>query len=137
MALPRNMSFYEFLALAEDINTEIDRSQLRGRVQLATFHPRFRFEDSEQKDPADYTNRSPFPLLHFLREDDVSEAIDAYTAANGVGPDKVWQRNSDLCREIGNTKMKAHLDSTFVEIILPPSEEGKVQQRQNSNHTPS
>lgn len=39
--------------------------------QLATFHPRYRFEGSEEDDASNYTNRSPFPVLHLLLESQV------------------------------------------------------------------
>ncbi|CAN0551372.1 unnamed protein product [Ectocarpus sp. 8 AP-2014] len=40
-------------------------------MKLATFHPQYRFEGSEEDDPSNYTNRSPYPVLHLLLEDQV------------------------------------------------------------------
>jgi len=47
---------------------------LEGTLQIASFHPDYCFADSEPDDAANYSNRSPFPMLHLLREASVSRA---------------------------------------------------------------
>ncbi|CAN0470104.1 unnamed protein product, partial [Laminaria digitata] len=69
---PLAADFDEFLSVAEAVDDFIDDSGLRGTVQLATFHPQYRFEGSEEDDASNYTNRSPYPVLHLLLEDQVS-----------------------------------------------------------------
>ncbi|CAM9161395.1 unnamed protein product [Ectocarpus fasciculatus] len=68
---PLARDFEEFLTVAGAVDELIDESDLRGKVQLATFHPHYRFEGSEEDDASNYTNRSPYPVLHLLLEDQV------------------------------------------------------------------
>lgn len=67
-----------------------------GIFQLASFHPDYCFEDSDQQDAANYTNRSPYPMLHVIREDSLSQALASYPE-----PEKIPERNIDLNRKLG------------------------------------
>ncbi|TAG71975.1 MAG: DUF1415 domain-containing protein [Burkholderiales bacterium] len=69
------LDFNDFLDLADGIVEELE---LDGTLQVAPFHPQFQFEDTEPDDITNYTNRSPFPILHLLREDSVTRAVDAF-----------------------------------------------------------
>ena len=55
--------YLDFLALAEDLLFE---QGYEGVYQLASFHPHYCFEDAGLDDPANYTNRSPSPMLHLI-----------------------------------------------------------------------
>ncbi|HJL18958.1 MAG TPA: DUF1415 domain-containing protein [Sandaracinaceae bacterium LLY-WYZ-13_1] len=61
---------------------------LEGVLQVASFHPHFRFGDAPADDPGHWTNRAPFPLLHLLREASVEAAV-----AEHPDPDAIWRRN--------------------------------------------
>ena len=67
--------------------------------QLASFHPDYVFADSPQDDPANATNRSPHPMFHILRCDDVEKARMNY-------PDilSIPQRNIALLRSLDKLK---------------------------------
>ena len=67
--------------------------------QLASFHPDYMFADSAYEDPANATNRSPYPMVHILRCADVEKAIDQY-------PDtlSIPQRNVELLRTLAEKK---------------------------------
>ena len=79
--------FLESAAEAEDALSR--EAELDGLLQVATFHPQYRFEGES---PATaLTNMAPFPTLHLLREHDVSEAVDSYDGDTDV----VWQRNME------------------------------------------
>lgn len=67
--------------LAEDL---LAASGLEGTVQLVGFHPDYCFEGADPADPANATNRSPVPLLHLLRTESVSRAIDTHPDVNGI-----------------------------------------------------
>ncbi len=54
------------------------KEKLDGIIQVASFHPHYQFADSKVNDPANRTNQSPYPMLHFLREASISRAIDSY-----------------------------------------------------------
>lgn len=76
--------YNQFLALAENL---IEQEGWAGIYQIASFHPDYRFEGSEQHDRANWTNRSPYPLLHVLRENSISLAVDAHENIDAI-PDR-------------------------------------------------
>ncbi|MEL6179327.1 MAG: DUF1415 domain-containing protein [Myxococcota bacterium] len=88
--------FDAFLDAAYDFEELMIKAGTEGILQLATFHPDYLFEDSNPDDPANWTNRSPFPTFHLLREENVSDAIDQHPAPEGI-PD----RNMALVRSMG------------------------------------
>ena len=45
----------------------------RGIIQLATFHPQYQFSDAEEDDVENWTNRSPYPMFHLLRENEIED----------------------------------------------------------------
>ncbi len=89
--------FYDFLDLLEVANAWLDEQGLDGHYQLASFHPDYQFDGTSKSDPSNYTNRSPWPVIHLLREASVERAIAAHPDT-GLIP----QRNVALAREKGN-----------------------------------
>jgi hypothetical protein len=73
--------YNDFLVLGEQL---LEMWQLLGIVQIASFHPDYRFADSPTDDLANYTNRSPYPMLHLLREASVARAVDSHPDIAGV-----------------------------------------------------
>jgi uncharacterized protein len=74
-ALHDFLDFNDFLEVADGIVEELE---LDGILQVAPFHPQFQFENTEVEDITNYTNRSPYPTLHLLREDSVERAVAAF-----------------------------------------------------------
>ncbi len=72
------LSLSAYLDIVEIANQTIEICELEGIVQVAGFHPEYQFEDSKSEDASNFTNRSPYPMLHLLREDSVSQAVDTY-----------------------------------------------------------
>lgn len=103
---PENLSdfnlFLDCLALAEDLL--ISRGY-EGTYQIASFHPDYFFQGSDESDPANYTNRSPYPMFHLIREASVEIAIKNYP-----DPESIPERNIEYAREQGLDKMKAALN---------------------------
>jgi hypothetical protein len=97
--------YLDFLELAETLLIEQD---YEGIYQLASFHPDYCFEGAEQDDPANYTNRSPYPMLHLLRETSIERAV-----ANYPNPENIPQRNIEFTRELGLAKMQALLAACY------------------------
>ncbi|MDA0589137.1 MAG: DUF1415 domain-containing protein [Planctomycetota bacterium] len=64
--------YNQFLDLTEAL---IQERGWEGRFQIASFHPDYQFAGTELDDPGNLTNRSPFPILHILRESSVSRAL--------------------------------------------------------------
>lgn len=77
--------YNDFLAVADGL---LEALGLEGELQIASFHPQYRFADTEADDIGNATNRSPYPTLHLLREESIERAVyafgdtDAISAAN-------------------------------------------------------
>jgi uncharacterized protein len=85
--------FNDFLDIADGL---LDSLDLVGAVQIASFHPDYRFEGESPDDVSNATNRAPYPALHLLREDSVTRAVDAVP-----DPDAIPARNLDTLRRLG------------------------------------
>lgn len=88
--------FEDFLDFVEMANQLIEMQDYEGVYQLASFHPDYCFADAEQADAANYTNRSPYPMLHLLRESSLERAIEHYP-----GAEKIPENNIQLATEKG------------------------------------
>ncbi|HVG11760.1 MAG TPA: DUF1415 domain-containing protein [Flavisolibacter sp.] len=80
-------SFDAYLQLVELSEKFLGKQDYEGIYQLATFHPLYLFAGAAKNDPANYTNRSPYPMLHLLREESLTAAIDRYPDT-GTIPEK-------------------------------------------------
>lgn len=85
--------FNDFLNVADEVLAE---HELEGVVQIAPFHPDFVFDGEPEGDMGHFTNRSPFPTLHLIREESLEKAIDAYG-----NTDEIYERNIDTLRHLG------------------------------------
>jgi hypothetical protein len=100
--------FDDFLAGAEQVEALIERSAAAaGAVQLATFHPEYRFAGTKKEDASNYTNRSPLPIYHLLREREVAQAL----SGGRMDRDDVWERNVARTRALGRTHMRRLVES--------------------------
>lgn len=101
-------AYNQFLDLADAL---VQQLQLTGVFQIASFHPRYRFAGTAASDAENFTNRSPYPILHILRESSVSEAIDGMPDAA-----EIPQRNIAKMNELGT----AHLQCLLRACMTPP-----------------
>jgi hypothetical protein len=105
--IPRHCQTFEdylwFLDLANDL---LVAEGYEGVFQLASFHPDYLFADSSEDDPANYTNRSPYPMLHIIREESLEKALQHYPA-----PELIPERNIEYCRKMGLEKMQQILNN--------------------------
>ena len=92
---PDFLVFNDFLNIVDDVVAE---HELEGVLQVLPFHPEFLFGGEDETDMSHYTNRSPFPMLHLLREDSLSQAIDAHGDT-----DAIPERNKQVLRDLGLT----------------------------------
>jgi hypothetical protein len=88
--------FVSYNAFLERADRRLVKMGLEGEIQIASFHPQYRFADAAEDDAANNSNRSPFPMLHLLREASVERAIEAYTDT-----DSIYLRNIDTLRALG------------------------------------
>jgi hypothetical protein len=87
------LDYNEFLDVAD---TAVEDMDLEGELQVASFHPQYQFADSGPDDIENYTNRSPYPTLHLLREDSIERAVEAFPDAA-----EIFEKNIDTVRELG------------------------------------
>ena len=87
-----------FLDIADEALTQLD---LDGVLQVASFHPDYQFEGTEADDISNYTNRSPFPTLHLIREESIDRAVAAYPDAESI-----YERNIELLQRMGHDGWK-------------------------------
>jgi hypothetical protein len=69
---------------------------LAGTLQIASFHPQYRFAGTAARDAGNLSNRSPHPTLHLLREDSVSRAVASFPEA-----EQIYQRNIETLQALG------------------------------------
>lgn len=100
--------FDEYLDFVDLANALMLNEAYEGIYQLATFHPDYLFADSEQSDPANYTNRSPYPMLHIIREASLEQALKNYPDAQSI-PEK----NIELTRKLGLQQMQTMLQACY------------------------
>jgi len=94
-------AFLELVTLADNLMSD---QGYEGDYQLASFHPDYCFADSSADDPANYTNRSPYPTLHLIREKSIERALQDIQ-----NPEKIPERNVRYARDKGLDVMRAKL----------------------------
>ncbi len=82
---PKGLSkFREYLDFLDLCQRELKKLELEGVIQLASFHPEYQFADLDIADVRNYTNRSPYPMIHILKESSVSQAIDSHPDVHSI-----------------------------------------------------
>ena len=102
------LSFEVYLDLLSKAESLLVKENYEGVYQIASFHPEYLFKGITKDDPSNYTNRSPYPMFHFLREESVSRAIDSYPDIN-----EVPERNIIYAREKGIRYMRQLWENSF------------------------
>jgi uncharacterized protein len=87
------LDYNDFLDVCDSVVEELD---LDGVLQVASFHPHYQFADTEADDVTNFTNRSPFPTLHLLREESVSRAVETFANVEGI-----YEKNIATLRKLG------------------------------------
>ena len=97
LIFPIALSDYDDYLDVLDLATALLAQQgYEGIYQLASFHPDYCFEGANLDDPSNYTNRSPYPMVHILRESSVEAALENYP-----NPEKIPDRNIQLTKDLG------------------------------------
>jgi len=86
--------YNDFLAECEQAVVELG---FEGELQVASFHPLYQFAGSGAQDIENYTNRSPYPMLHLLREDSVTRAVESFPGIDDIGA-----ANMETLRRLGH-----------------------------------
>ncbi|MEQ6916808.1 DUF1415 domain-containing protein [Halomonas aquatica] len=97
-------AFDDYLDLLEIAEALLADQGYEGTFQLASFHPDYVFADAEPEDPANFTNRSPWPMWHLLREAGLERALSHHPDPEGIPA-----RNIDAMRELGHATLAHEL----------------------------
>lgn len=92
-ALTDFLDYNDFLDIAD---AAVEKLGLDGALQVASFHPEYQFEGTSPDDVENLSNRSPYPMLHLLREDSIARALAAYPDAAAI-----YERNIETLRQLG------------------------------------
>jgi len=87
------LDFNDFLAQADRALEQLD---LDGVLQIASLHPQYQFAGTSADDITNYTNRSPYPTLHLLREDSIDRAVAAFP-----NPEAIFETNMQTLQDLG------------------------------------
>jgi hypothetical protein len=93
-ALPDFLDFNDFLADCDEVLMDLE---LDGVLQVADFHPHYQFGGTEVDDIENFTNRTPYPTLHLLREASIDKAVEAYPDAS-----LIFERNIEVLNKLGH-----------------------------------
>jgi hypothetical protein len=75
------VDYNDFLNVADDCLLALD---LEGEIQIASFHPQYQFAGTDEDDITNFTNRSPYPTLHLIREASIDRAVAAFPDAEDI-----------------------------------------------------
>ena len=93
--------FDVYLDVLASAQVDLEDSGLLAHLQLASFHPDYRFSGAPAEDPANYTNRSPYPMFHLIRQDSLGEALAGYP-----NPEAIPERNIERLRALGLARVR-------------------------------
>jgi uncharacterized protein len=108
------LDYNDFLDVCDSVVEELE---LDGVLQVASFHPQYQFAGTELDDVANFTNRSPYPTLHLLREDSVSRAVETFPNVA-----EIYEKNIATMRQLG----KKSLEKLMAEVGRVPPASGDV-----------
>jgi hypothetical protein len=91
--------YNQFLNYADKL---LQQMKLEGIYQIASFHPHYQFGGTEPDDAENYTSRSPYPMLHIIREASLERAI-----AESPNVDQIPVRNIELMNNLGQDRLRA------------------------------
>ena len=92
------LDYNDFLDVVDATIIDMD---LEGILQVASFHPDYQFEGTEADDIENYSNRSPYPTLHLIRESSLEQAVAAFPDAEDI-----YDNNIETLRKLGHEGWK-------------------------------
>ncbi|OWW18736.1 DUF1415 domain-containing protein [Noviherbaspirillum denitrificans] len=96
------LEFNDFLEAADMTTAALG---LEGDIQVASFHPHYQFAGTDSDDISNYTNRSPYPTLHLLRESSIDRAVEAFPEASDI-----FEKNIETLERLGRPGWDALFD---------------------------
>ncbi|MDH5360617.1 MAG: DUF1415 domain-containing protein [Gammaproteobacteria bacterium] len=92
------LDYNDFLDLVDAL---LEQQQMEGEFQIATMHPYYQFAETEFDDAQNYTNRSPFPLLHLIREESLTRVLQQFP-----NPEQIPERNIRHMQALGTAALQ-------------------------------
>lgn len=89
--------FLDYNDFLDECDAAVEDLGLEGELQVASFHPNYRFAGARAQDITNFTNRSPYPMLHLLRESSVARAVASFPNIDEIGP-----KNMETLRRLGH-----------------------------------
>ncbi len=89
--------FFEYTAFLRKADHALRKGGYQGMLQIASFHPDYVFADAAPDEVENCSNRSPYPMLHLLREDSIERAVAAFPDAADI-----YERNIETLRRLGH-----------------------------------
>lgn len=102
--------FYDYNEFLDAVDNQLMDMSLVGTYQVASFHPDYQFAGTAPDDVENFSNRSPYPLLHILREASLEQAIASYDQV-----ELIPTRNIAMMRELGVNRLRALLQARNME----------------------
>ena len=102
LVLPHALDEFDaYLDFIDDAEALLAEMGLSGVIQLASFHPCYQFEGESPDSLGNFTNRAPYPLIHFLREDMVTTELETY-----ANPERIPERNIETLTRMGRGEIE-------------------------------
>lgn len=94
--------FDDYLDVLDWFQQLLEQADLTHYVQLASFHPQYQFEGVAFDDLSHFTNRAPYPVIHLLRQTQVTKALEQIT-----DPHKIYEDNIETLNQLGREKVES------------------------------
>ena len=100
--------FFDYNDFLDNVDELLRHMELEGVYQVASFHPDYQYAGTAADDVENYTNRSPYPLLHILREASLTKSIAAYPDVETIP-----LRNIEKMNSLGRENVQALIRACF------------------------
>ena len=136
---PQFKDFDTFLNIVDMVEDTLNSIELTDYIQVASFHPKYLFNDTREEDSENFTNKSPFPIIHLLKVQDVTHAIQSYSSISAVSDnnsniskrnnkyntsesttvsmDNIWKLNIKRMKRLGTEELRKQQLSIIREAI--------------------
>ncbi len=101
-------SFDDYLDFVADAESLLEAAGLEGLMQVASFHPDYQFHGEAADAPGQFSNRSPFPMIHLLRESMITRLVASYPA-----PESIPEHNVRVLEALGSDELQRRWQALF------------------------
>lgn len=99
LAIPDMLeNFEDYNDFLDAVDLWVEQFGWEGELQVASFHPQYQFADTEADEPGNLTNRSPWPMLHIIREESLEQVVEHYPDVEGI-PERNIKRMEALSKD--------------------------------------